>query len=141
MRTVIHVPSVNLHPKVVYWPFQAWAMDLIGAINPPSSKGHVWILVAIDYFTKWVEAIPLRKASAVAIAPFIRENPLCRFGIPISFWGLITDNGTQFTSQIVADLLEKYQKTAQFFYSLQPSPEWTSGSHEQDPSPNRRVER
>ncbi|XP_069154554.1 uncharacterized protein [Solanum lycopersicum] len=38
------------------WPVVAWGMDVIGTIEPTSSNGHRFILVAIDYFTKWVEA-------------------------------------------------------------------------------------
>jgi hypothetical protein len=36
---------------------------LIGQINPPSSKGHKFVLLATDYFSKWVEAIPLKKVT------------------------------------------------------------------------------
>lgn len=39
-------------------PFEMWGMDFIGEINKKSSNGHNSILVATDYFTKWVEAIP-----------------------------------------------------------------------------------
>ena len=42
------------------WPFSMWAMDFMGVINPPSSEGHKFILVATEYYTKWVEAIPLK---------------------------------------------------------------------------------
>jgi hypothetical protein len=38
--------------------------NLIGQINPPSSKGHKFVLLATDYFTKWVEAIPLKKVTS-----------------------------------------------------------------------------
>ncbi|XP_050117714.1 uncharacterized protein LOC126595476 [Malus sylvestris] len=51
-----HVPSVPLNPVVKPWPFRGWAMDFIGHIYPASSKGHTFIIVAMDYFTKWVEA-------------------------------------------------------------------------------------
>lgn len=42
-----------LNPIIKPWPFRGWGMDMIGQVNPPTSKGHKWILVAIDYFTKW----------------------------------------------------------------------------------------
>ena len=46
---------------------RGWATDLIGQIYPPSSKEHKFILVATDYFTKWVEAIPLKKVTSANI--------------------------------------------------------------------------
>ena len=52
---------MEFHSIVKPWPFRGWAMDLIGKIYPASSKGHNFILVATKYFTKWVEAIPLKK--------------------------------------------------------------------------------
>ena len=56
------IPTDELHSIVKPWPFRGWAMDLIRKIHPTSSKGHTFILVAIDYFTKWVEVVPLKKA-------------------------------------------------------------------------------
>ena len=57
-------------------------MDLIGKIYPDSLKGHNFILVAIDYFTKWVEAVPLKKVEQNDAIPFIKEHIIHRFGIP-----------------------------------------------------------
>ncbi|XP_059663933.1 uncharacterized protein LOC132309663 [Cornus florida] len=48
--------AIEMQLLVKPWPFRDWAMDLIGKINPPSSKGHHWIILATDYFTKRVEA-------------------------------------------------------------------------------------
>lgn len=53
---VQRVPAEELHSVVRPWPFRAWAMDVIDKIHPSSSRGHDFILVATDYFTKWVEA-------------------------------------------------------------------------------------
>ena len=50
---------MELHSSVKPWPFKEWAMDLIGKIYPSSSKEHNF---AIDYFTKWVEIVALKKA-------------------------------------------------------------------------------
>ena len=52
---------MELHSIVKPWPFKGWAMDLIGKIYIASSKGHNFILVSIDYFTKWMKAVPLKK--------------------------------------------------------------------------------
>jgi ribonuclease HI len=46
-------PASALNPIIKPWPFRGWGIDLIGQINPPSSKGHKFVLLAIDYFTKW----------------------------------------------------------------------------------------
>ncbi|RVW73062.1 Retrovirus-related Pol polyprotein from transposon 297 [Vitis vinifera] len=53
---LIHVPPSELHALASPWPFSVWGIDIIGKISPKSSSGHEYILVAIDYFTKWVEA-------------------------------------------------------------------------------------
>jgi ribonuclease HI len=55
------VPASALNSIIKPWPFRGWGIDLIGQINPPSSKGHKFVLLATDYFTKWVEAIPLKR--------------------------------------------------------------------------------
>jgi hypothetical protein len=81
-------------------------LDLIGPINPASGE-YIWILVAIEYFTKWVEAIPLKKATSAAIANFIREHIICRFGIPHK---IVTDNGTPFINKDVRAMTKHYSE-------------------------------
>ena len=75
---------------------RGWAIDLIGQIYPPSSKGHKFILVATDYFTKWVEAITLKKVTSANMIDFVKEHIIYRFGIPQT---ITTDQGTMFTSR------------------------------------------
>ena len=53
---LIKVPPHELNAMSSPWPFVAWGMDVIGLIEPAASNGHRFILVAVDYFTKWVEA-------------------------------------------------------------------------------------
>ena len=73
---------MELHSIVKPWPFRGWAMDLIGKIYPTSSKGHNFILIATNYFTKWVEATPLKKIEHKDVIQFIKEQIIHRFGIP-----------------------------------------------------------
>jgi hypothetical protein len=68
------VPASTLNPIIKPWPFRGWGTDLIGQINPPSSKGHKFVLLATDYFTKWVEAIPLKKVTSENMIEFVREH-------------------------------------------------------------------
>ena len=58
--------------------------------------GHNFILVATDYFTKWVEAIPLKKAEKKDVIQFIKEQIIHKFGIPQS---ITIDQGTMFTRE------------------------------------------
>ncbi|PKI33272.1 hypothetical protein CRG98_046338 [Punica granatum] len=71
------------------WPFSMWGMDVIGPINPKASNGHVFIQVAIDYFTKWIEAITLASVTAKAVAHFLRSDVIARYGVLAT---IITDN-------------------------------------------------
>ena len=56
---LVHTPSQELNPLATSWSFYQWGFDLIGAINPPSSGGHKWIITTSEYFIKWVEVVPL----------------------------------------------------------------------------------
>ncbi|MCI32341.1 hypothetical protein A2U01_0053554, partial [Trifolium medium] len=94
--SIHRVPANELHTIVKPWPFRGWALELIGQIYPPSSQGHKFILVAIDYFSKWVEAIPLREAKQSDVIKFINDHIVCRFGIPQT---LTTDNGSAFVGR------------------------------------------
>nr|ABA95870.2 retrotransposon protein, putative, unclassified [Oryza sativa Japonica Group] len=88
-------PASAMNPIIKLWPFRGWGMDMIGQINPPFSKGHKFILVATDYFTKWVEAIPLKKVDPGDAIQFVKEHIIYRFGIPQT---ITTDQGSIFVS-------------------------------------------
>jgi hypothetical protein len=76
------IPALPLVPVKTEAPFQQWGLDFIGEINPHSSAQHKWILTATDYFTKWVEAIPTKRATESVVIDFLEDNILSRFGCP-----------------------------------------------------------
>ena len=90
------MPAALLHPIVKPWPFRGWDLDFICQINPPSSKGHHFVLVATDYFTNWAEVVPLKNMTHREVIEFITEHIIHRFGIPQS---LTTDQGSSFISK------------------------------------------
>ncbi|XP_077249109.1 uncharacterized protein LOC143888539 [Tasmannia lanceolata] len=65
---LIHVPPSQLHSLTSPWPFSVWGIDIIGKISPKSSSGHEYILVAIDYFTKWIEAASYASLTSASVA-------------------------------------------------------------------------
>ena len=71
---VQRAPASAMNPIIKPWSFRGWAIDLIGQIYPPSSKGHKFILVATDYFTKWVEAIHLKKVTSANMIDLVKEH-------------------------------------------------------------------
>lgn len=85
--------------------FQIRALDFIGPISPPSSKDQRYIITAIEYFTKWGEAMAVRQQNGEVVAQFLKENIICRFGLPQK---VVTDNGTPFLGAHATELLEKY---------------------------------
>ncbi|XP_070014419.1 uncharacterized protein [Nicotiana sylvestris] len=93
---------------IVPWPFVAWGMDVIGSIEPKASNGHRFILVAIDYFTKWVETITLKSVTKKAVVDFVHSNLICRFGIPAT---IITDNAANLNSHLMGEICEQFKIT------------------------------
>ena len=77
-----HVPPSELYSMTSPWPFFVWGKDVIGRITPKVSNGHEYILVAIEYFTKWVEVASYAILKAKHVAWFIENNIICRFGVP-----------------------------------------------------------
>ena len=72
--------------------------------------------MATEYFTKWVKAIPLKKVIGLAVANFICEHIICRFGIP---YKIVSDNGTPFVNKDVRKLLDyrhiKHRKSTPYY--------------------------
>ena len=91
--------------------YQTMAFSWLGARlywpnTSQPSKGHRFVLVATDYFTKWTEAVPLKNMTHKEIIEFITEHIIHRFGIPQT---LIIDQGTSFVSKKVREFAELYK--------------------------------
>jgi hypothetical protein len=110
------VPMSVMNPIIKPWPFRGWDMDMISKINPPYCKGHQYILAITDYFTKWVEAIPMKSVTSKDVINFIKEHVIHRFGIPQT---ITTDGGSVFISEefrkFVADLGIKLIRSSPYY--------------------------
>eukprot|EP00253_Pinus_taeda_P018977 PITA_18977 len=93
-----------LQPVNIEQPFEQWGFDIIGEITPHSSKQHKYNLTATDYFTKWVEAIPLKTTNSEAIIEFIDQFIITRFGVPNA---LVFDNASYFSGNAMFDFAIK----------------------------------
>ncbi|CAM6094034.1 unnamed protein product [Calypogeia fissa] len=96
-----------LHPILSLAPFEKWGIDYIGPITPVTPlRRNCYILLAMDYATKWVEARATRKDDALTTTRFLFEQIFTRFGPPLK---LVSDHGTHFLNNTVATLTEKYR--------------------------------
>ncbi|MDV3140054.1 MAG: DDE-type integrase/transposase/recombinase, partial [Sweet potato little leaf phytoplasma] len=102
---VYQQPPEALHSMVSPWPFYMWGMDIIGKF--PTAPGQLkFVVVAIDYFTKWIEAEAITTITTARVQKFFIKNIVARFGVPHT---LVTDNGTQFTAGTFQELAEDLQ--------------------------------
>ncbi|XP_061337794.1 uncharacterized protein LOC133284742 [Gastrolobium bilobum] len=83
--------------------FDLWGIDFMGPF--PSSYSNQYILVAVDYVSKWVEAVALPTNDAKVVVNFLRKNIFTRFGVPRA---IISDGGTHFCNKQFDNLLAKY---------------------------------
>nr|XP_009603505.1 uncharacterized protein K02A2.6-like [Nicotiana tomentosiformis] len=107
----VHVDFIRVPPNELIvmgssWLFAASAMYVIEPIEPAASNGHRFILVAIDSFTKWVEASTYKSATKKVVADYVRNNIVCRFEILES---IITDNSANLNSDLIREICEKFR--------------------------------
>jgi transposase InsO family protein len=119
----MHVPAQELTTIPITWPFSTWGLDMVGPFKT-AKGGFTHLFVAVDKFTKWIEAKPVATITAAKAIEFIRDI-VCRFGVPRT---IITDNGTQFKAQEFKDYCD----------SLGTSIHYASVAH---PRSNGQVER
>ncbi|GJY02304.1 reverse transcriptase domain-containing protein [Tanacetum coccineum] len=92
---VPRLPKTHMTSIMAPWPFYQWGMDILGPLTP-ARGGAKFVIVAIDYFTKWIEAKPLVKITGKEVIRFVMDNIICRFGLPRI---IVTDNGAQLVNE------------------------------------------
>jgi hypothetical protein len=78
------------------WPLQRWGLDLLGPL-PPAQGNLKYVVVAVEYFSKWIEAKPLATITSAMAQKFFWQNIVCRFGVSKA---ITVDNGTQFDAEM-----------------------------------------
>ncbi|GKV36705.1 hypothetical protein SLEP1_g44805 [Rubroshorea leprosula] len=100
----IHMPGEMLSSLTSPWPFAQWGVDLLSPFIK-GKGGCIFLVVAMDYFTKWIEAKPLSMTTERKIEEFLFNSILCRFGIPKR---IIADNGPQFRAAALRSFCNDY---------------------------------
>ena len=86
----------------ITWPFAVWGLDMVGPFKRSKDK-KTHLLVAVDTFTKWVEAEPVSKCDAAMAVQFLKRV-IFRFGFPHS---IITDNGTNLSKGAMEEFCQR----------------------------------
>ena len=95
-----------LHPhELAKAPFEVIGIDFLGPIKPVSPQGNSVIMVITDYFSKWVEAIPLPNQTALTTAKALCKHVVLRHGLPKA---MVTDRGVNFTSKLFRHICKEF---------------------------------
>jgi IS30 family transposase len=78
------------------WPLQRWGTDVVGKLTPAQGN-YTFAVVAVEYFTKWIEAKPLTNVSSATIKKFFWQNIICRYGVPRH---ITVDNAKYFDNEM-----------------------------------------
>ena len=103
MRNINKRHEMPLRGILVVQLFDVWGIDLMGPF--PSSFGNIFILLAVDYVSKWVEATTCPKNDANTIVRFLQRNIFSRFGTPRT---IISDGGSHFANKVFEKLMNRY---------------------------------
>ncbi len=99
-RRLLHGPRQLV---IASGPFEKWGIDAMGPL-PRTSNGKVYIIVAVDYMTKWVEAQSVSKVNEKTVSRFVYSHICCRFGAPKE---VISDNGPGFRDGLLTEVCEE----------------------------------
>jgi transposase InsO family protein len=96
-----------LAPQITLQEFEKWAIDFVGPINPPGKcTGAQYIIIVIEYLTRWAEARELKDCSATTTTRFIFDDIITRFGFPKI---LMSDQGTHFINKTIEALTQEFE--------------------------------
>jgi hypothetical protein len=84
-------------------PLTKWGIDYT-TCNPPSARRHRYIIIAVDYFKKWVKAMPKFKDDGETTTLFLFNHIITRFGVSRE---IITDHGSHFQNKMMSQLMSK----------------------------------
>ncbi|MGG6712741.1 UNVERIFIED_CONTAM: DDE-type integrase/transposase/recombinase, partial [Salmonella enterica subsp. enterica serovar Weltevreden] len=98
--------EMPLTPILCCEPFDVWGIDFMGPF--PKSNNNLYVLLAVDHVTKWVEAVATPTNDAKVVLKFLQKHIFTRFGTPRV---MISDNGSHFVNKPFASLLRKYGVT------------------------------
>ena len=99
------IDEMPLQPQIVVAPFEKWGIDSVGPVEPPS-VGKSYILVCTDYATKWAKEKSMKHPRDNNVAKFLYECIFTRYGVPME---IQSDQGPQFTSNLIVALMEEYK--------------------------------
>ena len=102
---VIHQPSRDLQLIMNPLPFAQWGLDILGPF-PQAACQKRWLIVGIDYFSKWIEAEAISNIAEPTVRKFIWQNIITRFGIPRV---LIFDYGKQFDNLPIRNYTNQFR--------------------------------
>lgn len=107
---------MTLQPQVTLEPFKKWGMDFIGPIYPPLGQKK-YIFVCIDYLTKWAKEKVVKGSTEHKVDEFLRENIFYKVCFPME---LGTDEGTQFTSNLIEGTMKQHHINHMKFIAYHP---------------------
>nr|GEW59035.1 reverse transcriptase domain-containing protein [Tanacetum cinerariifolium] len=109
-RPMTRSPQQPLTPITAPWPFYKWGIDIVGPFPEGPSKVK-FLIVVMDYFTKWIEAKAVTTITGNQVKKFVWDNIVCRFGL---LGEIVSDNGKLFSDNPFKDWCDKLNITQRF---------------------------
>jgi hypothetical protein len=94
------LPSQLIMPS---WPLQTWGIDIVGPL-PASQGNYKYALMAVEYFTKWIESKPITNITSATMKKFFWQNIICRFRVPRV---IMVDNVKQFENDLFQEFCDQ----------------------------------
>jgi hypothetical protein len=106
-------PSQLIAPS---WPLQRWGIDIVGKLTPAQGN-YTFAIVAVEYFTKWVEAKPVTSIISTTIQKFFWQNIICHYGVPQQ---ITVDNAKYLDSAMFKDFCHQVRMKVSFAFVYHP---------------------
>ena len=132
LSPVLKSPVQDLISISSPWPFTHWGIDIVGPLPTAPAQKNL-LLVAIDYFSKWIEAEAFSSIKDKNVTQFIWKNIVCRFGIPRS---IVSDNGPQFDNLVYHNFYHELKIKKSILHPAVSAEQWSGRGLKQNPIDN-----